>query len=286
MLQDIVDEYNKVSKIPTKYYKHICEQSKKYSYKFNTATSNTNIEKNRYHDILANDDYRFKSNNIDYINADVFVSDISGKQYIMTQGPIRKYIYDFLSMVIESRSEIIVCLTKSVENRVVKFDPYFVDDFETVYFSDSYENSEQFYTVSVVNKFHDKNIIVRYLSITKKNVNGVIDNRVVTHLHYIGWPDRSVPSDTVEYLKLYEYIHNTSTPIIVHCSAGIGRTGTFVVVNELIESIKRNIPINVINKIIELRKFRSSLVQNCQQMLMCYKCIINYFYLQTNQDLI
>ena len=105
-------------------YKKIQQITDKYDYDYTTAKMPHNIVKNRYHNVLPNENYRFKSINVDYINASIY------KSYILTQGPIDGLIHDFWAMIWDSKCSIIVALARCNEDGRSKYDAYFNDEFK------------------------------------------------------------------------------------------------------------------------------------------------------------
>lgn len=267
-MHNLVDEYNKVKICPTEVFKAIAHETSQKNYTFEAASGVINISKNRYGDVLANDSHRYRCDSIEYINADV--TNNTHRKYILSQGPIKHHMSDFLSMVMTT-SPTIICLAQHVENSRIKFDLYFNDNCELVFFF-----NEGHYRVSVMTKTEIPGIIIRTLKISKYVNNVNIATRMINHIHYINWPDNGVPTSKSEFLRLFNQIPTDGT-LLVHCSAGIGRTGVFVVLNEIFEDIKKGISPCVISKIIYLRKFRYGLVQNYKQLLFCYETIFSKY---------
>lgn len=106
--------------------------------------------------------------------------------------------------------------------------------------------------------------------------------RVITHYHYLEWPDFGVPSSTSPFLKLVNKVHgkNPSTPDspnIVHCSAGIGRSGTYILADACLEKMRQNRrPMSrnqIIESLIQMRAMRKGLIQTAEQLRFCLQAI-------------
>jgi protein tyrosine phosphatase len=199
--------------------------------------------------------------------------------YISTQAPIPNTIGDFWRMVHLKRSNIILMLTKLVEQDKIKADEYWPTDL-----NESIEFFPMKVTLTAVSSFQD--LIIRKIKVERTGD----DNPVETfHIHYTGWPDFGVPKDMelyAEFFKKYREIRShASGPVVAHCSAGIGRSGTFIAVDMLLDNIadklsKNALPIiNIPRLIHELRLQRPGIVQTKQQFTFIYEfldyCIEN-----------
>lgn len=262
ILVNIVSQYDIVKKNPKYNYDLIDNFCSQYDYNFSVATQQHNLCRNRYSDVLANDTHRFVSKNIEYINADVYDQGVNRK-YILSQGPIKQHMHDFLSMIVDSSTSTIVCLCNHKEGSKLKYDIYFDDTRELIF------NQFRVKVTTIIKKSH---ATIRILCITKNNIE-----YFVNHIHYPHWPDHGVPVNVKYFFNMYSEIKQDNRPLLVHCSAGIGRTGSFVVISELLELIKLgNYDINVISTIVKIRKFRAKIVQNAEQLLFCYRIVIEY----------
>jgi len=240
---------------------------------FPTATSNLNWKKNRYRDVLPAEHSRVKLRQIngpgsDYINAN-FICHEKGAEplYISCQAPVMHTIADHWRMIWEQKSSVVVMLTRLVENNRHKADKYWpAAAGECLEFDDFIVRLK-----SVdANKAITKRVFILAAkpseSSPKPNLNskghaavnspevaksqGPSSERVVCHLHYQAWPDCGVPQSTGCLRKLIKktnkYRHSglsrgLNGPIIIHCSAGIGRSGTFIAVHITLLKICRAI---------------------------------------------
>ena len=145
--------------------------------------------------------------------------------------------------------------------------------------SSCYWNSKnQSYKIKFNEKKIEKNIIQRNITISKNN-----EHKVVTQLQYIGWPDHGIPNINEAYpsfLFIRNFILNNKDkcPVIVHCSAGVGRTGTFISIFNVIYDIlsKQNsevIQFSIFNVVRKLKEMRRFLVQNVEQYFFIYQFI-------------
>lgn len=251
------------------------KESNKIIYSYNKASLPYNRSRNRYTNVLAPDDTLFNCDT--YINANV-INDI----YILTQGPLANYMDDFYQMVFESNAKIILCLTNQIEKNKSKFDLYYDDHIE--------KNFHRF-RVKVESKKVEGNIIIRNLVVRlvhyhfENSNEEIISVKNIVQIQYLDWPDFKPPSDIADFLKLFDIIDSISpackeSPLIIHCSAGIGRSGTFCTIHLMINSAQNNLIDISYNELIlpklilDLRKSRAGLVQTLDQFQFCYNAII------------
>lgn len=235
--------------------------------------------KNRYADVLACDKTLVKltpsTDNPDgYINAN-YIS-LPSSKVIGTQAPLPSSFNDFWQMIWEKKIRIIVMLTRLEERRAIKSHLYWPEDG-----SKTYGN----YTITLNRYRPRKDYDIRSLSIS----NG-IKERKIYHLQFTGWPDFGVPtnaSSIIQFLgeieKHEEKLHVKKSikrpSVVYHCSAGIGRIGTFLTFQYIIEQLQNDVDISDINIphiIKELRKERAGLVQTLDQYLFIYQAVNEY----------
>jgi len=298
------------------------KKSKKIVYSHKIAKQPHNEQRNRYSDVLAHDGTLYRSSSVPYINANV-----ADGIYIMTQGPLYFYMADFWTMVFESNAKIILCLTKEKENKKSKFDAYYNDDQEARFNHYLVKVESKIIDdnivirqliVSLLRPKPESNLESEIRIISNKNDSvhsddfmmfesdeetispelETVETRTITQIQYTGWPDFGLPTDVNEFLKIFTIVDDISpatpeTPLVIHCSAGIGRTGTFCAihrVNEHVKSILKNKKTNLINNplegqdylmsniILDLRKYRTGLVQTEEQFKFCYLAAIQLLY--------
>ncbi|XP_050411849.1 tyrosine-protein phosphatase non-receptor type 11 [Patella vulgata] len=249
--------------------------------------------KNRYKNILPFDHTRVilkdGDPNVvasDYINANFITSEEETndrkKQYIATQGCLPNTIVDFWRMVWQENTSVIVMTTKEVERGKNKAMKYWSEmDCPKEY---PYYNGK--ITCKLLSEFKETEYITREMEITKENADGKVEGtRRIFQYHFQTWPDYGVPQDPGSVLKfLYtvnskqESIENAG-PLVVHCSAGIGRTGTFIVIDMILNQIKTHgfdTDIDILKTIQAVRSQRSGMVQTEAQYKFVYMAVSHY----------
>ena len=232
-----------------------------------------------------------------YVNASTIVcSDPvvpgSNWKYIAAQGPLPTTCRTFWDMVVQEKVHSIVMLTDIIENKKIKCHEYFPLKADTVL--EITPGLLRICTKSVTQLM--PGLVLRKLEVINKE-QGV---HVVDHYHYTGWPDHGVPQSAAPLFLLSNILRNTSTenPILVHCSAGIGRSGVFCVVDtaarrlvgaaSAIESsssggsvdgapassIAAVNAVNVAGIVSELRQQRAGMVQTTEQFVFCHVALL------------
>ncbi|XP_014671062.1 PREDICTED: tyrosine-protein phosphatase 10D-like [Priapulus caudatus] len=227
-----------------------------------------NRGKNRFTNILPYDHSRVKlipvddEDGSDYINANYMPGFNSPREYIVTQGPLPSTRDDFWRMVWEQNTRSIVMLTRCIEKGREKCDHYWPIDSEQTYYGEI--------QVAVLNESK-----YPYWTISEFKVTLDMESRVVRHFHFTAWPDFGVPEHTQTLIKFVRAMRDRAQysphPIIAHCSAGVGRSGTFIVIDRLIQLIKQSDTVDIFGNVYEMRKERVWMVQTEQQ----YICIHN-----------
>ncbi|XP_057836833.1 protein-tyrosine-phosphatase PTP1 isoform X2 [Cryptomeria japonica] len=242
-----------------------------------SSVANQHGHKNRYTDVLPFDDTRVVLNcaGNDYINASYIVNTSSENipKFIATQGPLPETLEDFWEMIIQHRCPVIVMLTQLIDNyKVVKCADYFPAE---------EESSRTFGRISVTNtslKISPNSIAVRLFNV--KYVESEEPPLSVLHLQYADWPDHGVPESTNsvrELVKMLYLIPPNLGPFVVHCSAGIGRTGAFCTVSHTIHRILEGdlSAIDISETIRQFRTQRIGMVQTREQYSFCYAAIVD-----------
>lgn len=207
-----------------------------------------------------------------YINAN-WINGLCGreteKSYISTQGPLPTTFYDFWRMNWENNSSVIVMLTKEFENGRLKCDRYWPSAP-----SESLEFGHLRLTLNKENEGGE--LTIRTLTLENQKTK---ESRLITQLQYTGWPDHGLPASTGAFLEIVDLANrenHSKGPFVVHCSAGIGRSGTFITVHSNMEKMRRmkerseTGEINVVETILLLRKQRLGMVQTKEQEMFCY----------------
>ncbi|XP_020296324.1 tyrosine-protein phosphatase corkscrew-like isoform X2 [Pseudomyrmex gracilis] len=274
-----------------------------------------NRSKNRYKNILPFDHTRVRLKDVDpnvpgadYINANYIkneegdgtsiVGGVSGdatsfsKFYIATQGCLPNTIQDFWHMVYQENTRVIVMTTKEIERGKNKCARYWPEEGETTEYGNEWK-------VRAVSRTSTADYTLRefLLQGTKPNFS---KSRRIYHYHFQAWPDHGVPSDPGCVLN---FLHDVNArqesiarqetlaatiskknescigPILVHCSAGIGRTGTFIAIDMILDQIKHyglNCEIDIQRSIQRIRSQRSGMVQTEAQYKFVYLAVLHY----------
>ncbi|CAN4099902.1 unnamed protein product [Withania somnifera] len=238
------------------------------------ALNSVNIRKNRYTDVLPFDNNRvvLDPSAKGYINASFIKISESVSQFIATQGPLTHTFEDFWQMIIQHRCPVIVMLTQLVDNyKIVKCGDYFQAD----------GGPRRFGNICIAMKWKkttQTSLILRCLEVNY--IESKEPPLCVLHIQYPDWPDHGVPKDTLavrEILKRTSSVPPSFGPIVVHCSAGIGRTGTYCAIHNTIQRILVGdmSALDLVNTITIFRSQRIGMVQTMEQYLFCYDAIID-----------
>ncbi|KAJ7987922.1 hypothetical protein DPEC_G00318270 [Dallia pectoralis] len=232
-----------------------------------------NRPKNRYTNILPYDFSRVKliclhnDEGSDYVNANYIPGYTSPREYIATQGPLPETRNDFWNMVLQQKSHMIVMLTQCNERRRVKCDHYWPFTDEPVAYG---EISVEMLSESESPEWTIRNFRLEYAD----------ESHDVLHLNYTSWPDHGVPTvNAIESILQFVHIvrqqaNRTKEPIVVHCSAGVGRTGTFIALDRLMQHIREHEFIDILGMVSEMRSHRLSMVQTEEQYVFIHQCVL------------
>lgn len=181
--------------------------------------------KNRYRLVLPLSEHRVRLGNgqdDDYINA----SFVDGKRYIATQAPLPRSFADFWQMVVEQRVPVIVMLVRVQPRKAEQYWPDRVG--MTIMHGDRFEVTVD-ECMTVFEGLVKRRILVHDFASSTRHA--------VTHYYYDGWPDHGPPRSCADFNRLHDALssdlHNASDPVVVHCSAGVGRTGCFITIDRL-----------------------------------------------------
>ncbi|XP_060631000.2 tyrosine-protein phosphatase non-receptor type 2 [Anolis sagrei] len=256
-------------------YLDIRHQSNDYPHKIAKYAENRN--RNRYRDVSPYDHSRVRLQNTDndYINASLVVNEEAQRNYILTQGPLPNTCCHFWLMVWQQKTKAVVMLNRIVEKDSVKCEQYWpTREEEQMMFKETgfcvrlkSEDVKSYYTV-------------RQLQLENIKTG---ESRIIFHFHYTTWPDFGVPESPASFLNFLFKVRESGSlspdhgPAVIHCSAGIGRSGTFSLVDTcLVLMEKREDPFSVDIKqvLLNMRKYRMGLIQTPDQLRFSYMAVI------------
>lgn len=251
-------------------------RQKDFSTEESKKTDNRRL--NRYRDVSPYDHSRIvlKRGDTDYINANLVKMDRADRKYILCQGPLPLTVGHFWLMVWEYNSRAILMLNKLVEKKQIKCHMYWP---EKIGEQHKLELPEVQLAVEYVNCVEYKNFCERTFRLTDLESS---KTREVVQFHYTTWPDFGIPSSPVAFLQFLKEVRESGAldpdvgPPIIHCSAGIGRSGTFCLVDcclVLIDKEGEN-KVSVQDVLLELRRYRMGLIQTFDQLYFSYQAII------------
>ncbi|XP_063908292.1 receptor-type tyrosine-protein phosphatase S-like [Zophobas morio] len=218
-----------------------------------------NANKNRYNNILPYDDTRVilqGNSEGDYINANYVDGYDVPKAFIATQAPLPSTVDDFWYMIWQDNVKIIVMLTEIEENGRVKSEKYWPEDNSRFRFGN-------FLVESVSRKSTSHYIHREFQVIFNKQ------SRLVDHFQYTAWPDHGVPLYVWEFVTFVKNIlkMEQNTPVVVHCNAGCGRSGTYILCNILIKMGTKEKQLDFFGVLKRMRDQRAGLVSNVEQYI-------------------
>ncbi|NWU33369.1 PTPRJ phosphatase, partial [Hylia prasina] len=233
-----------------------------------------NRGKNRYNNVLPYDISRVKLSNQssgtgDYINANYMPGYNSKKAFIAAQGPLPNTIEDFWQMIWEKNIYSIVMLTKCVEQARTKCEQYWPDKQPKSYGD---------IIVTMVSEVVLPEWTIRDFTVEKSNTP---ESHTVRQFHFTSWPDHGVPETTDLLINFRHLVHEYNSqnpmdsPTLVHCSAGVGRTGTFIAIDRLIQQMEMENTVDVYGVVYDLRMHRPLMVQTEDQYVFLNQCVMD-----------
>lgn len=240
------------------------------------------LGKNRYKDVGCLDNNRVKLNNPpwphEYIHANYVGTPTNPKRFICTQAPMDKTCADFWYMCLQEKVETIFMLCNLTEKGAKKCCEYFPSkDKDTVEFEEKGQKITVKYESSKGVEFGKKSDAKVTETVYSVEGPGGLTMKT-THYHWIDWPDRGVPTADMAILELLAKARVSKAPIVVHCSAGIGRTGSVVMIEYIMDQFLSGQQIEESDKILQkIRDQRNNSIQTDQQYLFVHQVIMNYF---------
>ncbi|CAH1103184.1 unnamed protein product [Psylliodes chrysocephalus] len=244
-----------------------------------TRASDTreNVYKNRYPDIKAYDQTRVKLTQVDsiagsdYINANYVMGYKERKKFICAQGPMDTTVNEFWRMIWEQHLELILMLTNLEEYSKTKCSKYWPD---------KSDGDKIFGDITVTHLLETRysDYIVRELKIIRTSNGKELEERNITQYHYLVWKDFMAPEHPNGIIKFIKRVNEAYSvekgSILVHCSAGVGRTGTLVALDCLLHQLKEEGHVSIFNTICDLRHQRNFLVQSLKQYIFIYRALM------------
>ncbi|XP_045647259.1 tyrosine-protein phosphatase non-receptor type 13 isoform X12 [Ursus americanus] len=229
-----------------------------------------NRRKNRYKNILPYDATRVPlGDEGGYINAS-FIRIPVGKEefaYIACQGPLPTTVGDFWQMIWEQKSTVIAMMTQEIEGEKIKCQRYWPNILgQTTMVSDRLR-------LALVRMQQLKGFVVRSMALEEIQTGEI---RHISHLNFTAWPDHDTPSqpdDLLTFISYMRHIHR-SGPIITHCSAGIGRSGTLICIDVVLGLISQDLEFDIADLVRCMRLQRHGMVQTEDQYIFCYQVIL------------
>lgn len=231
-----------------------------------------NKPKNRYANVIAYDHSRVilpTEDGIlgsDYINANYCDGYRKHNAYVATQGPLQETFADFWRMCWELKTATIVMMTKLEERTRIKCDQYWPTRGTETYGS---------MTCSITDVQELATYCIRTFQISKR---GYTERREIKQLQFTAWPDHGVPDHPAPFLQFLKRVKSLNPseagPLVVHCSAGVGRTGCFIVIDSMLERMKHEKTVDIYGHVTCLRAQRNYMVQTEDQYIFIHDALL------------
>ncbi|XP_039286824.1 tyrosine-protein phosphatase non-receptor type 61F isoform X2 [Nilaparvata lugens] len=260
----------------------IKKECSKYDFTVVEAKKMVNKYLNRYRDVIPYDHTRIvlSKGGCDYINANIVKVEKADRHYILTQGPLPHTTSHFWLMVWEQNCKAVIMLNKVIEKNMIKCHQYWPEGSRNGG-DDVMLLADVGLKVELISETDCSYYITRKLRLTDVECG---ESREIVHFQYTTWPDYGIPQSPTAFLHFLGDIRRSGAlgsdvgPAIVHCSAGIGRSGSFCLVDSCLVIIKDKQDscegITIRDILMEMRKYRMGLVQTAEQLRFCYLAII------------
>ncbi|KAL0963298.1 hypothetical protein UPYG_G00304320 [Umbra pygmaea] len=256
-------------------YNEIRNQTSEYSYRMAKLPENRN--RNRYRDVSPYDHSRVKLENSenDYINASLVTVEEAQRSYILSQGPLKNTCGHFWLMIWEQNSKAVIMLNRTIEKGSEKCAQYWpTAEQHQISFTDTG------FVVTLVTEEDKSYYTIRLLELWNTKTG---ETRELYHFHYTTWPDFGVPESPASFLNFLVKVRESGSlgaehgPAVVHCSAGIGRSGTFSLVDScliLMDQRKDPSSVDIQKVLLDMREYRMGLIQTPDQLRFSYRAVM------------
>ncbi|XP_023931632.1 receptor-type tyrosine-protein phosphatase T isoform X4 [Lingula anatina] len=234
------------------------------------ASKIENKHKNRYGNIIAYDHSRvvlepYEGDPLsDYINANYIDGYKDSKAYIATQGPSKVTLADWWRMIWQENVSTVVMVTNLVEGGRAKCEQYWPRNDKTTYGEITVEVKQ----VEIIADY-----TIRTFELNKGN-----ESKVVKQFHFTTWPDHGVPIFATSLLAFHRKVKAYHTPqlgpMVLHCSAGVGRSGTFIALDYLLDQAKVEGVVDIFNTVHLMRKQRVKMIQTLEQYIFLHDALL------------
>ncbi|KAM4624348.1 receptor-type tyrosine-protein phosphatase H-like isoform 2-T2 [Polymixia lowei] len=235
-----------------------------------------NKAKNRFANVYPYDWSRVKLTTVnqdessDYINASYMPGYSSNREYIAAQGPLPSTVQDFWRMIWEQGVKGVVMVTNCTEGGRTKCEQYWPLDYTPCLYGDL--------LVTIRSEQREPNWTLREFGVKNKRTS---QDRTVKHFHFTAWPDHGVPEGTEALIQFRGLVRHhiesdwAGAPTVVHCSAGVGRTGTIIALDVLLQQLETERAVGIAAFVHKMRLSRPLMVQTESQYVFLHECIMN-----------
>ncbi|KAJ4940966.1 hypothetical protein JOQ06_027254 [Pogonophryne albipinna] len=277
-----------VAKFPDHFYQLGVDETRGFSQEYeslipvgtdqtrNAATLPENKPRNRFNNVLPYDWCRVKldtpnpNGNSDYINASYMPGYNSSKDYIACQGPLPTTVNHFWRMIWEQRVRGIVMVTNCTEGGRTKCEQYWPADSKPV--------PQGELIVTLGSEQQEPDWTLREFRVKNRNNS---EERTVKHFHFTAWPYHGVPEGTEVLIQFRGLVRRhierdgAGAPTVVHCSAGVGRTGTIMALDVLLQQLEKERAVGINGFVHKMRLSRPHMVQTESQYVFLHHCIMD-----------